>query len=324
LPKGCEVYIKRDDLTGMQLSGNKVRKLEFLLAEAKAKGCDTIITIGGIQSNHCRATAVAARYVGLDTYLILRNSRAEVDKDPGLVGNLLVERLVGANIVQVTKEEYTRIGSVELCRQLEQRLKEEGRKPYVIPVGGSNALGSWGYLNFVQEVSEQMEQMSTNFTDLVMACGSGGTTAGIGLGCHLAGLQTKIHAYGVCDTPQYFYEYCQELLDHMGGSRDALQGTGAEDLFEAIQAKGSGYAISTKEELACVKEVAERTGIVLDPVYSGKALHRFLLDLASKPAEWENKRVLFLHTGGLLGMYDKSDQLLSIMDPAKASRMNLK
>ena len=162
---------------------------------------------------------------------------------------------------------------------------------------------------------------STRFLASTILLPAGGTTAGIGFGCHLAGLQTKIHAYGVCDTPQYFYEYCQEILDDMGGSRDVLQGKGAEDLFEAIQAKGSGYAISTKEELACVKEVAEMTGVILDPVYSGKALHGFLLDVANNPAKWENKRVLFLHTGGLLGMYDKTDQILSIMDGNDCSRM---
>ncbi len=132
-----QVFIKRDDLSGMQLSGNKVRKLEFLLAEAKANGHDCVITIGGVQSNHCRATAVASRYAGLDCHLILRNSRAAVDADPGLTGNLLVERLVGATVRQVSKEEYTRVGSVELCKQLSQDLSErEGLKPYVIPVGG--------------------------------------------------------------------------------------------------------------------------------------------------------------------------------------------
>ncbi|CAA0820958.1 Bifunctional D-cysteine desulfhydrase/1-aminocyclopropane-1-carboxylate deaminase-mitochondrial [Striga hermonthica] len=112
LPKNTEVYLKRDDLSGMQLSGNKVRKLEFLMADAVEKGADCIITIGGIQSNHCRATAVAARYLNLDCYLILRTSKVLVDQDPGLTGNLLVERLVGAHIDLVSKEEYASVGSV--------------------------------------------------------------------------------------------------------------------------------------------------------------------------------------------------------------------
>ncbi|CAK9141515.1 unnamed protein product [Ilex paraguariensis] len=112
LPKNTQVWLKRDDLSGMQLSGNKVRKLEFLLADAVAQGADCIITIGGIQSNHCRATAVAAKYLNLDCYLILRTSKVLVDKDPGLTGNLLVERLVGAHIDLVSKEEYAAVGSL--------------------------------------------------------------------------------------------------------------------------------------------------------------------------------------------------------------------
>ncbi|KAA8542911.1 hypothetical protein F0562_024054 [Nyssa sinensis] len=112
LPKNTEVWLKRDDLSGMQLSGNKVRKLEFLLADAVAQGADCIVTIGGIQSNHCRATAVAAKYLNLDCYLILRTSKVVVDKDPGLTGNLLVERLVGAHIDLVSKEEYAKLGSL--------------------------------------------------------------------------------------------------------------------------------------------------------------------------------------------------------------------
>ena len=147
-PDGCEVYIKRDDLTGMQLSGNKVRKLEFLLAEAMDRDADCVITIGGVQSNHCRATAVAARYLGLDSHLILRapQSIAE-DGDPGLVGNLLVERAVGANIHLVTKREYAAHGSVALAESLRRRLEREGKRPYVVPVGGSNAIGTWGYVD---------------------------------------------------------------------------------------------------------------------------------------------------------------------------------
>jgi len=200
--------------------------------------------------------------------------------------------------------------------------QESGKKPYVIPVGGSNALGSWGYVNFVEELREQTEAMAfEGFTDLVMACGSGGTTAGIGLGCHLANLGTKVHAYGVCDDEEYFYSYCQEILNDMGATSEVLGGFSSRDLFHAIQAKGNGYAISTEDELLCVKNVAEATGVILDPVYSGKALYHFMLDLENNPEKWEGKRVLFLHTGGLLGMYDKEEQLMGLVSPAK--RMDL-
>ncbi|EPS62545.1 hypothetical protein M569_12243, partial [Genlisea aurea] len=194
LPNNTEVYLKRDDLSGMQLSGNKVRKLEFLLAEALATGADSVITIGGIQSNHCRATAVAAKYLNLDCHLILRTSKALVDKDPGLTGNLLVERLVGAHVNLVSKEEYAAVGSVALTNILMEKLLSEGRKPYVIPVGGSNSLGTWGYIEAIREIDEQVRKFGEGlkFDDIVVACGSGGTIAGLSLGSWLSKSGAKV------------------------------------------------------------------------------------------------------------------------------------
>ncbi|GJN22429.1 hypothetical protein PR202_gb09989 [Eleusine coracana subsp. coracana] len=253
----------------MQLSGNKVRKLEFLMADAVAHGADCVITVGGIQSNHCRATAVAAKYLNLDCYLILRTSKLLVEKDPGLVGNLLVERLVGAHIDLVSKEEYGKIGSVALADLLKKKLLEEGRKPYVIPVGGSNSLGTWGYIEAIRELEQQVQQSTEfKFDDIVVACGSGGTIAGFALGSRLSSLKAK--------------------------------------------AKGLGYAMNTSEELKFVADVAAATGVILDPVYSGKATYGMLKDMAANPAKWKGRKVLFVHTGGLLGLYDKADQLSSL------------
>eukprot|EP00854_Cymbomonas_tetramitiformis_P007640 gene7640-9101_t len=272
LPDGCELWLKRDDLTGLQLSGNKVRKLEFLIADAKEKGCDSVITIGGIQSNHCRATAVAARYAGLDTYLILRTSKELVEEDPGLVGNLLVERLVGCHIELVTKQEYVALGSEALGQNLLERLRRQGRNPYLIPVGGSNSLGTWGYLQGMEEVSQQLNASlgPGHLDDVVVACGSGGTTAGIALGVHLSDIKARVHAYGVCDSPEYFYNYMNGILRGLGSDLDS------RTLVECKQAKGRGYAENTEEELKVMQETALQTGVVLDPVYSGKALHGLL------------------------------------------------
>jgi len=365
LPHETEVWIKRDDLTGMQLSGNKVRKLEFLMAEAKAGGHDCVITIGGIQSNHCRATAVAARYLGMDCHLILRNSRLAAEEDPKLVGNLLVERLVGAHIHQVTKEEYTRVGSVALGEQLEADLRAQGRNPYVIPVGGSNSLGCWGYLEAVKEMREQAE--AVGITDIAMACGSGGTTAGLALGVHLSGWGARVHGYGVCDSPNYFYDYIDGLLEGLGADPEALM-CKSEHLMRMVNAKGLGYAISSEEELEVMKQasagvavtlsfwsvslavgrrqhsyaegqepkthgllcvfewvgvqVAMATGVVLDPVYSGKAVDVMMREMRENPADWAGRKVLFIHTGGLLGMYDKVDQMQPLVDSmGRHSRM---
>ncbi|KXZ56568.1 hypothetical protein GPECTOR_1g51 [Gonium pectorale] len=294
----------------MQMSGNKVRKLEFLMAEAVAGGHDCVITAGGIQSNHARATAVAARYLGLEPHLILRTSRQAVDSDPGLVGNLLVERMAGATLHMITKEEYGKVGSPALLEQLRQQLVSEGRKPYVIPVGGSNSLGVWGYVQAIDEIATQSQQFG-GITDIAMACGSGGTTAGLALGSYLSPLKARVHAYGVCDTPDYFYDYIDGLLEGLGVAPGGplLGGADARSLLRAVQARGAGYAISTEEELRTAQAVSAATGVVLDPVYSGKAVHALLREINESPDEWRGRTVLFVHTGGLLGMYDKLDQL---------------
>ncbi|PIN25515.1 D-cysteine desulfhydrase [Handroanthus impetiginosus] len=322
LPKNTEVYLKRDDLSGMQLSGNKVRKLEFLLAEAVTQGADCIITIGGIQSNHCRATAVVAKYLNLDCYLILRTSKALVDKDPGLTGNLLVERLVGAHIDLVSKEEYVNVGSVALTNILKEKLLSEGRKPYVIPVGGSNSLGTWGYIEATREIEEQLQKgseklLSEGRKPYVIPVGGSNS---LGTWGYIEATreieeqlqkgsvsQIQVHAYCVCDDPEYFYEYTQGLLDGLQA------GVSSRDIVDIQNAKGLGYAMNTSEELKFVREIAETTGVVLDPVYSGKATYGMMRDMAENPEKWEGRKVLFIHTGGLLGLFDKTEQLAPLV-----------
>ncbi|GAX78921.1 hypothetical protein CEUSTIGMA_g6360.t1 [Chlamydomonas eustigma] len=360
LPPGVEIWIKRDDMSGMQLSGNKVRKLEFLMAVAVESGYDSVITLGGVQSNHCRATAVAAKYLGLDCHLILRLGRTEVDKDPGFVGNLLVDRLSGATIHTVTKEEYVQKGSIALGQQLKAQLISQGKNPYLIPVGGSNALGTWGYLEAVEELMQQQqvlaamsssiaEMSSTShhnrisstahdgqaaggqgapfFTDIVMACGSGGTTAGLALGSHLSGWGARVRAYGVCDDPEYFYHYIDGLIADLWqpGSAESDDGhtttsrsgkcnpPAAKDILRVIQARGAGYAISNTQELQTVKDIASATGVILDPVYSGKAMHALITEMQEAPEAWIGRKILFVHTGGLLGIYDKMDQISQLL-----------
>lgn len=322
LPDSVTMYIKRDDLTGMQLSGNKVRKLEFLMSEAIERGHDSIITIGGIQSNHARATAVAAKLLGLECHLILRNSRTLADSDPGLIGNLMVNRLAGATIHQVTKEEYQQVGSKALVDQLARQLQSSGSNPYCIAVGGSTPLGTWGYLAAAQELIEQTA--GQNFTDVVLACGSGGTAAGMALGCHLSGSNLRVHAYGVCDTPDIFYHDIDALFEGMGAMPVLVGGT-ARDMLTVIQAKGSGYAMSSQEELKAVLDTSQATGIICDPVYSGKALYQMMRDITANKDEWAGRKVIFLHTGGLLGMYEKLDQLSPLVENLdKAQRLGVK
>lgn len=308
-----EWWIKRDDLSGFDLGGNKVRKLEFLLAQAKAAGHDCVITIGGVQSNHCRATAVAARLLGLDSYLILRT--ANTDEDPGMVGNLLFDRLVGAQLRTVSTAEYAEHGSVALGTRLEAELRAQGRNPYVIPVGGSNAVGTWGYLAAVDELAGQLQQP---FDHCVFACGSGGTAAGIGLGFKLAGLslRTKVTAVGVCDTPQYFLDFIKDECTGGLGISEARDGT-PDQWLTVLQGRNRGYAVSTPDELEFIAQVAKDSGVLLDPVYSGKALYAFVRAARADPERYRGSKILFWHTGGALGMYEQASNLKSLVDPVE-------
>ena len=306
-----QMFIKRDDLTSFDQSGNKVRKLEFLMAQALRGGYDSIITIGGIQSNHARSTACCARQLGLDPHLILRTSK-DPTEDPSHTGNLLLDRLVGAKIYQVSTGTYARIGSVNLCDQLKRQLQKEGKNPYVIPVGGSNVLGAWGYLEAINEIYNQInsnnESFPAKFDHIVFACGSGGTATGLALGARLASLGSKIHAVGVCDSPDYFYKHIEEVSVLLGV--DFSEIGYPRDWCTVYRGQGLGYAKSTEEEINFIQRVSMTTGIITDPVYSGKALYYF-----SQPTNrveagiQDGESILFVHTGGVLGMYDKIDQL---------------
>ncbi|VVB00910.1 unnamed protein product [Arabis nemorensis] len=295
LPEGTELWIKRDDFTGMELTVDQQ--------------ADTVITIGGVQSNHCRATAVASNYLNLNSHLILRTSKLLADEDPGLVGNLLVERFVGANVHLISKEEFSSIGSEALTNTLKEKLEKEGRKPYVIPRGGSNSLGTWGYIEAAREIEEQLQSRTDGlkFDDIVVACGSGGTIAGISLGSWLGALKAKVHAFSVSNDPDYFYDVFQGILDGLQA------GVNSRDIVNIHNGKGKGYAVSTPEELKFVKDVACATGVILDPLYSGKAAYGLINEMTKDPKNWEGKKILFIHTGGLLGLYDKVDQMASLM-----------
>lgn len=337
------LLVKRDDMTaGVELGGNKVRKLEFLLADALAGGYDSVVTIGGEQSNHCRATAAACRMVGLEPHLILRTKRANDvhagKEDFGCTGNILFDRMVGSKIYLCTPGEYGRAGSRALVERLARYISSESSesgssKPYQIPVGGSNGLGTWGYINAVNEIMSQTKPSTDSGIALhhvVFACGSGGTATGITLGMALAhgacGSRTlqsvstpKVHAIGVCDNPDYFYKTVAEIADEMGLTLpDFLQCDTTETFIRqhltAHQGKGLGYASSTQEELDFVTNFALETGIALDPVYSGKALYHFMTHILEEdPEEYRGKNVLFWHTGGALGLYDKVQDLSDMM-----------
>ena len=282
---------------------------------------DSVITIGGIQSNHARSTAVASAQLGLKPYLILRSKETPDEFD--MCGNLMLDRLVGAEIHQVTPSTYAQIGSVNLTHQLAVQLEEQGKKPYIIPVGGSNAKGCFGYLDAVQEIIDQIAYPETrsiilgdkkDFDHIVFACGSGGTAAGLSIGIKLAGLPTKVHAVCVCDSPDYFYNHIEETSIALGIDSNIIGKP--QEFLTIYPGQGLGYARSTDEELEYMTKVGSRTGIVFDPVYSGKALYNFKMIVKNNPNIFKKgDKVLFIHTGGVLGIYEKQSQLLPFLPP---------
>jgi D-cysteine desulfhydrase len=309
-----KIFIKRDDMSGgIELGGNKIRKLEFLLADAISENYDRVVTIGGEQSNHCRATACAARMVGgLEPHLILRTK-----KDIGLVqeattGNLLFNRMVGSSIYTCTPGEYGRIGSNALVERLCQHLDgQDEKKTYGIPVGGSNALGTWGYIEAIDELMHQWTggEEAAALDHVVFSSGSGGTAAGISLGLALCPdlKGPRVHAVGVCDDPDYFYQHVSQIATDMGLKKEGILDF-IKQSMTVHQGKGLGYAVATEEELAFCQQFAIETGIVLDPVYTGKALYHFVTHIVDET--FRDSTVLFWHTGGGLGMYDKGDDLI--------------
>ncbi|XP_078613777.1 uncharacterized protein LOC144883275 isoform X2 [Branchiostoma floridae x Branchiostoma japonicum] len=313
LPDGVEVFIKRDDMTGSTLSGNKVRKLEFLMADAIDRGCGAVITCGGVQSNHCRATAIAARQLGLDIHLMLRSDvqdwlpiangvpdwSAKNPSEVGCEGNLLQDRLMGANVYLVQRTEWYEEKLLPRMKRLANRIKEtSGKESYLIPVGGSNLAGLFGYITAFQELMEQ--GVLERFDDLVVTVGSGGTTCGLCVANYLTGSKIRIHAVAICDDAAYFHRHINNTLQEIG-----LTDVRSEDIVDIIEGyKGRGYALSTKKELEFVANIAHTSGIILDPVYTGKAATGLLQELRTNQSRFQGNRILFLHTGGIFGLYD--------------------
>lgn len=311
-----QLFIKRDDLSGIELSGNKVRKLELLLAAAQAGGADTVITCGGVQSNHCRATALAAARLGLRCVLLLR-----VD-DPAqpqpLSGNLLLSRLSGAEIRLVSRAAYKdrSVLFAELCA----KLKTLGRTAYVIPEGGSNALGSLGYMRCIEELHRQVPTPERPLT-IVHAAGSGGTGAGLLLGIARCGLPWRVATVNVCDDRPYFVARVREILSEADALFDLPEaGRLLQDSAQVIDIRdgyvGRGYALSQPDELRLLHLACRSRGLVLDPVYTGKALRGLLMELQRDPMTF-GERVVFLHTGGIYGLLAQSPaaELAAVVQP---------
>lgn len=283
--KGIEVYIKRDDLTGLAFGGNKARKLEFLFGEGKKRGCQTVITQGGEQSNHARMTAAAAAKMGWEAILVLQGNPPSQFQ-----GNVFLDELLGARIIWTEGEKRSEIVKREM-----ERLEEQGKKVLNIPTGGSTPLGSLGYVQAAEEIAQQEKELDVSFDYILAPAGSGGTHAGLLMGKYMFGLQTKI--MGIAADDQDFAPVIEELFqgvsDLLGVKYDREQG----DLVLNRDYVGPGYGKLDETTLRAVRYLALREGVIVGPVYTGKAVAG-LLDLALKGFFPEGSKILFLHTGG--------------------------
>jgi D-cysteine desulfhydrase len=301
---GAEVWVKRDDLTASGAAGNKIRKLEYLAADALKGRATTLITCGGQQSNHARATAIVAAELGLRAVLLLRT--ADPSTPPPAVGNLMLDYLVGAEVRFITPAQYRERDA--LMAELARELGARGERPYVIPEGGSNGLGSLGYVDAMAEIRQQLDAGlgggPAPFDVVVHACGSGGTAAGTTLGALRHGVASVTHAVAVCDDRAYFEAVVARIIDETAKLDPSLERSARPVIHD--QWKGPAYGLSSPEQAAFIVEVARKTGLLLDPVYTGKALFGLSL-LTPKP-----KRALFLHTGGIPGLLAQSETFAAL------------
>ena len=282
---GTNVYIKRDDLTGLGLGGNKTRKLEYLLADAKAQGAEIVFTTGGAQSNHAMLTAAAAGKLGMQPILVLKK-RGVTDR----LGNQFLEYLMGTDVRFVDTDDYA-----DIYAEMDRIGRELGRPYYKIPCGGSNALGALGYVECAREIRDQ----GKHFDHLVCAEGSGGTMAGLALGAKLYLPGTKVCGMMVDTDP--FDQITPELMREAAALLGADLAITADD-FTLRDMCGPGYAISSEAGNAAVSLMAKEEGIFLDPVYTGKAFAG-LLEMAEEGCFRPEDSVLFLHTGGAGGLF---------------------
>jgi len=293
---GGEVWVKRDDLTGAALSGNKVRKLEWLCAEAQANNADTLVTCGGVNSNHARATAVAAARLGMQAHLLLRGE----DRNPP-AGNLLIDRFLGAQVTFISAEQWPQRDA--LMTAIAADLGSSGRRAYIIPEGGSNAMGSLGYAEAALELLIQASQQGLTIRRIYHACGSAGTAAGLALGMASAGrADIEINAVAVCNDAPYFDAQIQRIIDESVARGFVSQDIAKTARWRVLEGfKGEGYAKTTPDEMKQHAQLARLHGLFVDPVYTGKAMRA--LRQHGEAGLLQQDVTVFWHTGGIFELF---------------------
>lgn len=289
---GPELWIKRDDQTGLAGGGNKTRKLEFLMAEAQAQGCNHVVTVGSLQSNHCRQTAAAAARMGMGCSLVLRGEAPATTQ-----GNFLLDQLLGAYVYYAQDRQRS-----EVAEEVVERLRAMGHTPYLIPLGGSNVVGASGYVMAMEELADQMARQQLNFDFIVFGSSSGGTQAGMVLGAHAFGFRGRILGISIDESA----ETLKTQVAALATAAATHLGLGFVPLADRVEVNGDyaepGYGVVTDTEREAVQLVAQREGILLDPVYTGRAMGG-LIDLIRWGAFTRGQRILFWHTGGMPALF---------------------
>ncbi len=303
---GPNIWVKRDDLTGCAVSGNKVRKLEFTLAQALSEGCDTLITAGGMQSNHCRATAILGAQLGLKVHLILRREGRD---SPYSEGNLFLSELAGAEVSIYSKSEYQK-NAPALFQEWEEHYRRLGHKPRLIPVGASDGTGVWGYIHCARELHSDFQKAGIKPVAIVHATGSGGTQAGLTVGVELYQLDCPVIGMAVCDNENYFLNKVRadlrEWSDLYSTTQDLRLNVDELNIHVNDQYIGPGYARASAEVFDTIRLAARTEGLMLDPVYTGKGFHG-LLEEIRKGHFKRGEDVVFIHTGGIFGLMAQAD-----------------
>jgi D-cysteine desulfhydrase len=292
---GPQLLVKRDDQTGLALGGNKARKLEFLVGQALAQGADTLVTAGAAQSNHCRQTAAAAAKAGMRCELILNGKKPEL---PG--GNLLLNQLLGAREHWIDRP----LRPTKL-HELPEQLRAQGRKPYVIGIGGSNGVGATGYVVAMIELMAQLQVTGQRVDHIVFGSSSGGTQAGMVLGARVAGFTGKLQGLSIDKGDPELEAYEEEVAQIANACAEYIgsdERFGKKDIKVIYGYLGEGYGVVGHLEREAIRLMARCEGIILDPVYSGRAFGA-LLDLIRKGVFKRGETVLFWHTGGAPALF---------------------
>lgn len=287
---GKHIYVKRDDYTGTEISGNKVRKLEYTIQYVFDNHYDTVITTGAITSNHARATAALCAKYNLDCHLVLRGDDAIFE------GNLFLDTMLGAKIHQIDSQSSREDTMLELHSQL----KSEGKQPLIIPVGASDWIGTHGYINAYEEILKQEQTMQVHFDSINVAVGSGGTYAGLWYGNYLNKDHSKVIGYAVDQSATVFSDKVQEIIHDLDKSITTFDSITINDNYV-----GLGYGQATDDELAFYIEIAQQEGIIFDPTYTGKAFRGLISEIKQGNYD-DQENILFIHTGGLQGYTEET------------------